>query len=111
MSLWKCSVCGYVHHGEEAPDKCPKCGAPKEKFNQLDEEQSALVEKSRYTNELHMELFTALRGIEAVCEEGIEEDLDPGCVKIFKELSKVSKEKQQEIMAELATHVGKGKWN
>ena len=29
---WVCSVCGYVHTGFEPPYKCPKCGAPKEKF-------------------------------------------------------------------------------
>ena len=27
-----CSVCGYVHEGPEAPEKCPVCGAPKAKF-------------------------------------------------------------------------------
>lgn len=27
-----CSVCGYVYEGTEAPDKCPQCGAAKEKF-------------------------------------------------------------------------------
>ena len=27
-----CSVCGYVHEGPEAPDRCPQCKAPKEKF-------------------------------------------------------------------------------
>lgn len=27
-----CSVCGYVHEGNEAPEKCPQCKAPKEKF-------------------------------------------------------------------------------
>lgn len=27
-----CQVCGYVHEGNEAPDKCPICGAPAEKF-------------------------------------------------------------------------------
>ena len=27
-----CSVCGYVHEGPEAPDQCPQCKAPKEKF-------------------------------------------------------------------------------
>ena len=31
--LFKCSVCNYIYEGEEAPDVCPKCGAPKEKFN------------------------------------------------------------------------------
>ena len=27
-----CSVCGYVHEGNEAPEKCPQCKAPKAKF-------------------------------------------------------------------------------
>ena len=27
-----CQICGYVHEGDEAPEKCPVCGAPKEKF-------------------------------------------------------------------------------
>ena len=29
-----CSVCGYVHEGPEAPEKCPQCGASAEKFVQ-----------------------------------------------------------------------------
>lgn len=32
-----CTVCGYVHEGEEAPEKCPLCGAPRSKFEELDE--------------------------------------------------------------------------
>lgn len=31
-----CVVCGYVHEGDEAPEKCPLCGAPKSKFKELD---------------------------------------------------------------------------
>ena len=31
-TTWVCTVCGYVHTGSQPPDKCPKCGAPKEKF-------------------------------------------------------------------------------
>ena len=27
-----CQVCGYVHEGDEPPEKCSQCGAPKEKF-------------------------------------------------------------------------------
>jgi rubrerythrin len=30
-----CQVCGYTAPGE-APDKCPVCGAPKEKFKKVD---------------------------------------------------------------------------
>jgi len=32
MKKYRCSVCGYVHEGDSAPDKCPQCGAVKEKF-------------------------------------------------------------------------------
>ncbi|MFC1474855.1 rubrerythrin family protein [bacterium] len=30
---WKCEVCGYIHVGEEPPDRCPRCGAGKEAFH------------------------------------------------------------------------------
>lgn len=33
-----CTVCGYIHEGPEAPEKCPLCNAPKSKFKELDEE-------------------------------------------------------------------------
>ena len=32
-----CTVCGYIHEGDEAPEKCPTCGAPKSKFEELNE--------------------------------------------------------------------------
>ena len=28
MKKFVCSVCGYVHEGETAPDFCPICKAP-----------------------------------------------------------------------------------
>jgi len=32
MKKFVCSVCGYVHEGETAPEKCPVCNVPAEKF-------------------------------------------------------------------------------
>ncbi len=32
MKQFVCSVCGYVHVGAEAPEKCPQCGVLKDKF-------------------------------------------------------------------------------
>jgi len=32
VKKWKCTVCGYIHEGDAPPEKCPQCGAPKEKF-------------------------------------------------------------------------------
>ena len=39
MAKYVCSVCGYVHEGDAAPEKCPVCKVPAEKFNLLAEEQ------------------------------------------------------------------------
>ncbi|MBD5264488.1 MAG: NADH peroxidase [Bacteroides sp.] len=36
---WICTVCGYVAEGEEAPAKCPQCGAPASKFKELDQKE------------------------------------------------------------------------
>jgi rubrerythrin len=32
MKKFICPVCGYVHEGNEAPEKCPLCGVPGSKF-------------------------------------------------------------------------------
>ncbi|MCH5309090.1 MAG: NADH peroxidase [Prevotella sp.] len=32
-----CSVCGYVHEGDAAPEKCPLCKAPASKFTEMEE--------------------------------------------------------------------------
>lgn len=34
MKKWKCKLCGYIHTGDEPPDVCPVCGAPKEDFEE-----------------------------------------------------------------------------
>lgn len=33
-----CKVCGYVHEGPEAPEKCPICGADSSKFEEVKED-------------------------------------------------------------------------
>ena len=40
MKKWKCTVCGYIHTGEEPPEKCPVCGAPKSKFIDVTEPEA-----------------------------------------------------------------------
>ena len=32
MSKFVCTICGYVHEGDSAPEKCPICKAPASKF-------------------------------------------------------------------------------
>ena len=35
MKKFKCTVCGYIHEGDSAPEKCPLCKVPAEKFVEL----------------------------------------------------------------------------
>ena len=37
MAKFVCSVCGYVYEGETAPEKCPVCGVPADKFIKQEE--------------------------------------------------------------------------
>ena len=34
MKKFVCSVCGFVYTGDAAPEKCPQCGAPKDKIRE-----------------------------------------------------------------------------
>ena len=110
MKKWRCEVCGYIHDGDDAPEFCPKCGAKKEKFALLDDDATNLVERSRFTNSLHMELHSIMHQVMELCEDGIEDDLDPGCVSIFKKAKKNAIEVMHSVKAELQGHMKKGKW-
>ena len=39
---FKCKVCGYVHEGDKAPEKCPVCSAPASEFEELAPEKKGL---------------------------------------------------------------------
>lgn len=34
VKIWKCLNCGYIHHGDEAPEACPVCNHPKAYFEE-----------------------------------------------------------------------------
>ena len=108
--MFICTVCGYIHEEQEAPETCPKCGAPKEKFERMPEEGASLVQRSRLTNELHTNLLVLLAEVEHIAADGVEDDLDPACKKIFERAMKDADELMRSIRAEVAGHVKKGKW-
>lgn len=47
MKKFVCSVCGYVYEGAEAPEKCPQCGAPKERFVEKVEGEMQFADEHR----------------------------------------------------------------
>lgn len=110
MKMWRCGVCGYVHEGSEPPAVCPKCGASREKFSEIAAETVQLIERSRLTNQLHMELSSQLEQVKEIARKGIEDKLDPTCVTLFEKALAEAHSIQQMVKAELAAHISKGKW-
>ena len=43
MAKFVCKVCGYVYEGESAPEKCPQCGASRDKFEKVEETKLSWV--------------------------------------------------------------------
>lgn len=39
---FRCTVCGYIHEGDAAPEKCPLCKVPAEKFVEVVENTNGL---------------------------------------------------------------------
>jgi len=109
MTKYKCTVCGYISD-DEAPELCPKCGAPKEKFENLPEDAAKLIDRARYTNQLHMDMIAIMEEVVDIATEGIEDNLDPACLSVFQKAKKSAIEFVQMSRAEIQGHVGKGKW-
>ena len=39
---FRCTVCGYIHEGNEAPERCPLCKVPANKFEEIEEKSGDL---------------------------------------------------------------------
>ncbi len=108
MAVWKCAVCGYIHDGDEPPESCPKCGAPKEQFKEA--ENAELIKQSRKTNEMHVAIMGLYAKVQKWAKIIQEDKLDPNCVVIADRVMKDTTETIQSIKAELEAHMKKGKW-
>ena len=47
MKKFVCSICGYVHEGDSAPEFCPQCKAPASKFVEQSETVTAYADEHR----------------------------------------------------------------
>jgi len=52
MRKWRCTVCGYIHEGDEPPEICPVCGADRSKFVEVDAEEDAAKEADPAEDEI-----------------------------------------------------------
>lgn len=45
MKKWVCTVCGYVHEGDQPPAECPQCKAKADKFTEKQEGKLAWADE------------------------------------------------------------------
>ena len=53
MKKWVCSVCGYVHEGDAAPEKCPVCKVPASKFKEMQADAKLAAEQKPWRTKPH----------------------------------------------------------
>lgn len=47
MKKFVCTICGYVFEGNQAPAKCPQCGAPASKFKEITSSEKEYADEHR----------------------------------------------------------------
>ena len=72
MKKFVCSVCGYVHEGDSAPDFCPQCKAPKEKFVEQGAEMSWAAEH----------VVGVAQGVDERIIQGLRENFNGECTEV-----------------------------
>ncbi len=73
MKKFVCSVCGYVHVGDEAPDACPQCKAPKAKFIEQSETSEQWADEHR---------IGVAQGVDAEILEGLRANFMGECTEV-----------------------------
>ena len=91
---WICTVCGYVHEGDEAPEFCPQCKQPKEKFKELVETVGAL----QFVDE---HVIGVAKGVDPEVLEGLKAHFTGECTEVGMYLA-MSRQADREGYPEIA---------
>jgi len=91
MSKYVCAVCGYVADGS-APDKCPQCGAPKEKFIVRAEGEKVYADEH---------VIGVAKGVDAEVIEGLKANFNGECAEVGMYLA-MSRQADREGYPEIA---------
>lgn len=95
MKAYVCKVCGYIHFGEEAPERCPQCGAAKEKFEEKKETQG---EANQYVDE---HVIGVAQGLDEEVVKGLKDNFMGECTEVGMYLA-MSRQADREGYPEIA---------
>ena len=94
MKKFICTVCGYVHEGDSAPEKCPLCNVPASKFKELVEDGGAMQFACEH------EIGVA-KGCDAELWEGLQAHFNGECTEVGMYLA-MSRQADREGYPEIA---------
>jgi len=92
MEKFICAVCGYVHEGSEAPERCPQCKAPREKFNKQSGEGLIFADEHR---------IGAAKNVDPEIIEGLRQNFMGECTEVGMYLA-MSRQADREGFPEVA---------
>jgi len=93
MAKYVCSVCGYVHEGDSAPEKCPQCGVGAEKFTlQAEGSDKAWADEH---------VIGVAKGLDAEVIEGLRANFTGECCEVGMYLA-MSRQADREGLPEVA---------
>ena len=72
MKKFVCSICGYTHEGDSAPEKCPLCKAPASKFNEMAGEKTWAAEH----------VVGVAKGVDERIIQGLRENFNGECSEV-----------------------------
>lgn len=93
MKKYICTVCGYMHEGEGAPEFCPQCKAPQNKFKPMEQETGPV-----WADEHRIGI---VEGIDPEILEGLRQNFTGECVEVGMYLA-MSRQADREGFPEVA---------
>ena len=75
MKMYVCSVCGYVHYGDEPPASCPQCKAPAAKFQEQTPGEGKLVFADEHR-------IGVAKGLDERVVQGLKENFNGECCEV-----------------------------
>ncbi len=93
MRKFVCSVCGYVHEGDSAPEKCPLCKVGPEKFNEV-----VAGDETVYADE---HVIGVAKGVDAEVLKGLNDHFIGECTEVGMYLA-MSRQADREGYPEIA---------
>ena len=100
MKKFVCSVCGYVHEGDSAPEFCPQCKAPASKFTEAPSEGLSWADQH---------VVGVAKGVDPEILEGLRQNFNGECTEVGMYLA-MARVAYREGYAEIGAYWEKAAW-